>query len=59
MFPNDVDKEIKGRKVILMFSLRQFKFTPLQLERLKIVMGTRWKEGKDKQKLVIERFQTF
>lgn len=42
-----------------MIDLTPFKFTTMQRDRLKLIMGPRYKENSQIQRIVVERFPTF
>jgi hypothetical protein len=58
-YPNEVDSQIRGRKVVMRFDLTPFAFTKLQQLRLQVLMGPRYNPNSNIQKLTVEMMPTF
>lgn len=57
--PTDIQADLKGRKAILIADLDQFQLTQLQLERLKVLVGCRYDQEKNRLKLTCEMFDNY
>lgn len=58
-FPNDLDASIKERKVVMRFDIAPFRFTKLQRERFKVLMGPRYNPDSNEQKITVDMLPTF